>query len=45
MREANTLDGRAPRRIYVFDPMLAGELTAAGAAAFLGLSVRSVRDT
>jgi len=42
-REAITLDGRAQRRLYVLNHVLAGELTAAEAAAFLGLSVRSVR--
>src|SRR3990170_1782954 len=42
-REAITLDGRAQRRLYVLNHVLAGEVTAAEAAAFLGLSVRSVR--
>lgn len=42
-RKAITLDGRAERRLYVLNRVLAGELTAAEAAAFLGLSVRSVR--
>jgi transposase len=42
-REAITLDGRAQRRLYVLNHVLASELTAPEAAAFLNLSVRTVR--
>jgi transposase len=42
-REAITLDGRARQRLWVLNHVLAGELTAKEAAAYLHLSVRSVR--
>ena len=42
-REAITLDTRAQQRLYVLNHVLAGELTAAEAAGYLGLSVRSMR--
>ena len=42
-REAITLDARAQRRLYVLNHVLAGELTGEEAAAFLRLSVRTVR--
>ena len=42
-REAITLDTRAQQRLYVLNHVLAGELTAAEAAGYLGLSVRSIR--
>jgi hypothetical protein len=42
-REAITLDGRAQRRLWVLNHVLTGELTAKEAAAYLHLSVRSLR--
>lgn len=42
-REAITLDQRAQQRLYVLNHILAGELTAAEAAGYLHLSVRTVR--
>jgi transposase len=42
-REAITLDARAQQRLYVLNHVLAGELTGAEAAAFLRVSVRTVR--
>jgi len=42
-REAITLDARAQQRLYVLNHVLAGELTGEAAAAFLRLSVRTVR--
>jgi transposase len=42
-REAITLDRRAQQRLYVLNHVLAGELTAAEAADYLHLSVRSIR--
>jgi transposase len=42
-RETITLDARAQRRLYVLNHVLTGELSAAEAAAYLGLSIRQVR--
>jgi transposase len=42
-REAITLDERAQQRLLVLNHVLAGELTATEAAAYLRLTVRSVR--
>jgi transposase len=42
-REAITLDGRAQQRLLILNHILAGELSAAEAATFLGLSLRSLR--
>jgi transposase len=42
-REAITLDARAQQRLYVLNHVLAGELTGEAAAAFLRVSVRTVR--
>lgn len=42
-RETITLDARAQQRLYVLNHVLAGEITAAQAAAFLEVSVRTVR--
>ena len=42
-RETITLDARAQRRLYVLNHVLAGELSAADAAAYLAVSVRTVR--
>lgn len=42
-RETITLDARAQRRLYVLNHVLAGELTATQAAAYLDLSLRQVR--
>jgi transposase len=42
-RETITLDARAQWRLYVLNHILTGEITAAEAAAQLGLSIRSVR--
>lgn len=42
-REAITLDGRAQQRLVILNHILAGELSAAEAATYLGLSLRSVR--
>jgi transposase len=42
-REAITLDARAQQRLYVLNHVLAGELTGEEAAAFLRVSVRTVR--
>ncbi len=42
-RETITLNARAQRRLYVLNHVLAGDLNAAGAGAYLGLSVRQVR--
>lgn len=42
-RETIKLNARAQRRLYVLNHVLTGELSAAEAAAYLGLSVRQVR--
>jgi transposase len=42
-REAITLDQRAQRRLYVLNHVLTGELTAAEAAGYLHVSIRTVR--
>ena len=42
-REAITLDGQAQQRLWVLSHVLTGELTAKEAAAYLHLSVRSLR--
>lgn len=42
-RETITLDARAQRRLYVLNHVLTGEITAAQAAAYLELAVRTVR--
>ena len=42
-REAITLDGQAQQRLWVLNHVLTGELTAREAAAYLHLSVRSLR--
>lgn len=43
MREAITLDARGQQRLYVLNHVLAGELSGEEAAAFLRVSVRTVR--
>lgn len=42
-REAITLDQRAQQRLYVLNHVLTGELTAAEAAGYLHVSIRTVR--
>lgn len=42
-RETITLDARTQHRLYVLNHVLAGELSAAEAATYLGLSLRQVR--